>query len=598
MLAIVCAVALVSAIAWGLHVRATKEAAVADATQAAAVLTVNVVHPVEGSKADDLALPGNVEAFTDTPIYSRTNGYLKKWYFDIGAHVHKGDLLAEIETPEIDQQLDQSRAELERMQANADLAGVTSNRWQALLAKHAVSQQEADQTRANYIAAQAAVDASRANVRRLEQLQSYERIVAPFDGIITARNTDIGDLIDAGSGSNNPRELFHMDAIHELRVYVAVPEVDADAIHDGDTATLTQDSDPGEKIPGTIVRNSDAINQSTRTLNVEVDIDNSKDVLRPGAYVFVHFHLPRDLEHGDDSFEHAAVPRRGPSRGRRSRRSRPACAGHHRPRFRQRGGNYLRSHSRRRSYPRSLRLAGQRDGGASSDRECGGPIMTAARIRRAAIVSLGQDLGLALSGCLVGPQYVRPATPLAPSFKEALPENFKPDDGWKPAQPSDAQLKGDWWTLFNDPQLNLLEAQIDPANQTLQEAEANFRAARAAVRFNRASEAPTIGVEPGVGRRSRLQQSAIPEHLRHQHRRRQFHSSVRPRLRDRPVGARPPHSRAGARTGAGLGRGPRNVAAFIACRARVRLLRSAFGRCPTQTSRRHGQGLPKCSAAY
>jgi RND family efflux transporter MFP subunit len=293
-IAIVCAVALVSAIAWGLHVRAASEAAVAHATQAAAILSVNVVHPVAGSKADDLALPGNVEAFTDTPIYSRTNGYLKKWYFDIGAHVRKGDLLAEIETPEIDQQLDQSRAELERMQADADLAGVTSNRWQALLAKHAVSQQEADQTRANYIAAQAAVDASRANVRRLEQLQSYERIVAPFDGIITARNTDIGDLIDAGSGSNSPRELFHLDSDDRLRVYVAVPEMDSDSIRDGDTAILTQDSNPDLKIAGTIVRNASAINQSTRTLNVEVDVDNSKGVLRPGAYVFVHFHLPAE----------------------------------------------------------------------------------------------------------------------------------------------------------------------------------------------------------------------------------------------------------------------------------------------------------------
>lgn len=291
-IAIVCAAALICAISWGLHVRAASEAAVAHATQAAAILSVDVVHPEEGSKADDLALPGNVEAFTDTPIYSRTNGYLKKWYFDIGAHVHKGDLLAEIETPEVDQQLDQSRAELERMQANADLAGVTSNRWQALLAKHAVSQQEADQTRANYIAAQAAVDASRANARRLEQLQSYERIVAPFDGIITARNTDIGDLIDAGSGSNNPRELFHLDADDRLRVYVAVPEVDSDSIHDGDSAILTQESRPDLNIPGAIVRNANAINQSTRTLNVEVDIDNSKGVLRPGAYVFVHFHLP------------------------------------------------------------------------------------------------------------------------------------------------------------------------------------------------------------------------------------------------------------------------------------------------------------------
>jgi RND family efflux transporter MFP subunit len=289
---ILCAVALASAIAWGLHVRAANEAAVAHATQAAAILSVSVVHPVEGSKADDLALPGNVMAFTDTPIYSRTNGYLKRWYFDIGARVRKGDLLAEIETPEIDQQLDQSRAELERMQANADLAGVTSNRWQALLAKHAVSQQEADQTRANYIAAQAAVDASKANVRRLEQLQSYERIIAPFDGVITARNTDIGDLIDAGSGSANPRELFHMDATHKLRVYVAVPEVDSDGIHDGDSAALTQDSNPDERISGTIVRNANAIDHSTRTLNVEVDVDNAKSVLRPGAYVFVHFHLP------------------------------------------------------------------------------------------------------------------------------------------------------------------------------------------------------------------------------------------------------------------------------------------------------------------
>jgi RND family efflux transporter MFP subunit len=283
---------LLAAIGYGLHLRSASEKQLTVTTQAAAILSVNVVHPMEGSKADDLALPGNVVAFTDTPIYSRTNGYLKKWYFDIGAHVRKGDLLAEIETPEIDQQLDQSRAELERMRANAQLAGVTSTRWQALLAKHAVSQQEADQTRANYIAAQAAVDASRANVRRLEQLQSYERIVAPFDGIITARNTDIGDLIEAGSGSNNPRELFHLDADGRLRVYVAVPEVDSDSIHDGGHAALTQDSNPDLDIPGTIVRNANAIDHSTRTLNVEVDVDNSKGVLRPGAYVFVHFHLP------------------------------------------------------------------------------------------------------------------------------------------------------------------------------------------------------------------------------------------------------------------------------------------------------------------
>jgi RND family efflux transporter MFP subunit len=291
-LGIAAAVALLLAIVYGLHVRSKSEKNLTVATDEAAIPTVTVVHPTPGSAADDLALPGNVEAFTDTPIYSRTNGYLKKWYFDIGAHVHKGDLLAEVETPEVDQQLSQSQAELERMQADADLAGVTSNRWQTLLAKHAVSQQEADQTRSNYIAAQAAVDASRANVRRLEQLQSYERIVAPFDGVITERNTDIGDLITAGSGSAAPRELFHLDASNRLRVYVSIPEVDSDSIHDGDQATLTQDANPNLKITGRIVRNADAINQSTRTLRVEVDLDNSKGLLRPGAFVFVHFHLP------------------------------------------------------------------------------------------------------------------------------------------------------------------------------------------------------------------------------------------------------------------------------------------------------------------
>jgi RND family efflux transporter MFP subunit len=289
---IAVAVALLVAIAYGLHLRSTSEKGLAGTTEEAAVQSVDVIHPTAGSKADDLALPGTVQAFTDTPIYSRTNGYLKKWYFDIGSHVHKGDLMAEIETPEVDQQLDQSRAELERMQANAQLAGVTSNRWEALLLKHAVSQQEADQMRSNYIAAQAAVDASKANVRRLQQLQSYERIIAPFDGVITARNTDIGDLIDAGSGSTNPRELFHLDAVNRLRVYVAVPEVFSDSIHDGDSATLTQDSNPNQKIQGNIVRNADAIDHSTRTLNVEIDINNGKGVLRPGAYVFAHFHVP------------------------------------------------------------------------------------------------------------------------------------------------------------------------------------------------------------------------------------------------------------------------------------------------------------------
>ena len=291
-LGILFAIAVLIAIAYGLYRRHANEADLQQVTREASVLSVSVIHPTPGSQADDLALPGNVQAFTETPIYSRTNGYLKKWFFDIGSRVRAGQLLAVIETPEVDQQLNQSRAELERMEANEQLAGVTSTRWQALLAKHAVSQQEADQAKSNYIAAQAAVDASKANVRRLEQLQSYERIIAPFDGVITARNTDIGDLIDAGSGSNNPRELFHLAAIGKLRIYVAVPEVDSDAIHNGDTAYLTEDSNPDVKIAGKVVRNSNAIDHVTRTLNVEVDVNNADGHLRPGAYVFVHFHLP------------------------------------------------------------------------------------------------------------------------------------------------------------------------------------------------------------------------------------------------------------------------------------------------------------------
>ena len=210
----------------------------------------------------------------------------------------------------------------------------------------------------------------------------------------------------------------------------------------------------------------------------------------------------------------------------------------------------------------------------------------------------GTILGLGLSGCLVGPQYVRPAAPLAPSFKEPLPENFKPDDGWKPAQPSDAQLKGDWWTLFSDPQLNTLEAQIDPANQTLQEAEANFRAARAAVRFNRASEAPTIGAAPSVGavRDSNNQpylnisgpntgegDFILPFDL-------DYEIDLWGRVR-RTVAQAREQAQASA---ADLETSRLSLHAELA----VRLLRSAFGRCPAQASRRHGQGLPKRTAAY
>lgn len=279
------------AIFYGVRSRTKAENDLKRSTAAAAIPSVNVTHPSGGSSAQEIVLPGNTQAFTDTPIYARTNGYLRRWYVDIGSHVHKGQLLAEIETPELDQQLQQAEADLKSAEANMQLAQTTSVRWQSLLEKHAVSKQETDQMMSDYAARQANYAASQANVRRLKELQGYERVTAPFDGTITARNTDIGALIGTGSGST-PRELFHLAAVGRLRIYVAVPEVYADSVRDGEKVSITQDADPKTIIAGTISRNSSAIDQTSRTLNVQVDVNNSNGQLLPGAYVFVHLKLP------------------------------------------------------------------------------------------------------------------------------------------------------------------------------------------------------------------------------------------------------------------------------------------------------------------
>jgi RND family efflux transporter MFP subunit len=252
---------------------------------------VNVVHPTPSAPLQEIVLPGNTQAFTDSPIYARTSGYLVHWYFDIGARVKKGDLLADIETPEIDQQLQQAQAQLETAQANYDLAKTTAARWEYLLKTNSVSKQETDQAVANQAAQKAGVDSNSANVRRLQQLQSFEKVYAPFDGVITARNTDIGALIDAGSAAAS-RELFHMAALSTLRVFVPVPEVYSNAARPGAAATLTLDEYPGRVFHGTLVRNSSAIDPASRTLLVEVDVDNPDSLLLPGAYVQVHLKLP------------------------------------------------------------------------------------------------------------------------------------------------------------------------------------------------------------------------------------------------------------------------------------------------------------------
>ena len=285
------AVALGVVIYAGIRERAHAESRLGKVTELAAAATVSIVHPNAGAAAQEIVLPGTTLPFNDTPIYARTNGYLKRWYVDIGTRVQAGQLLAEIDTPEVDQQLDQARADLQSAKANEQLAAITATRWQNLLKTNSVSKQETDQAVSDLSAKEAAVDSMSANVHRLEQLQSFEKIYAPFPGVITARNTDIGALIDAGA-STAPRELFHMAAVNKMRVFVAVPEVDSRAALNGAKAKLTLDEFPDETFLGTIVRNSDSIDPASRTLNVEVDVDNAGDRIKTGAYVFVHLNVP------------------------------------------------------------------------------------------------------------------------------------------------------------------------------------------------------------------------------------------------------------------------------------------------------------------
>jgi len=281
--------AIIALVVTGIRERRATAETLVQTAQTGAAARVSVVYPKAGGKADELVLPANMQAYVEAPIYARTHGYLKSWYFDIGAHVRQGQLLADIETPEVDQQLAQARADLKSVQANMDLAHTTAVRWQSLLQKHAVSKQETDQAVSDFASKQAAVDASMANVRRLEQLQSYEKVYAPFDGVITARETDVGALID---GDSSPKELFHLAAIDKLRVYVPVPEVSAAAVRTGERVTLTSDQFPNRIFHGTLVRDSSAIDPASRTLNVEVDVDNPSGKLLPGSYAFVHMRAP------------------------------------------------------------------------------------------------------------------------------------------------------------------------------------------------------------------------------------------------------------------------------------------------------------------
>jgi len=282
---------------YGIHSRTVSANTLAAETRVDSVMAVSVIHPKMGSADEEVVLPGNTQAFTDSPIYARTSGYLKKWYVDIGTHVKAGELLAEIEAPELDHQLQQAKADLATSEANLKLSQTTADRWVFLLKTQSVSRQETDEKTGDLNAKKAMVDASENAVHRLEDLQSYEKVTAPFDGVITARNTDVGALIDAGANSAQ-RELFHLAATKQLRVFVNVPENFDRAAQSGAHATLQLAEFPGRTFTGTLVRNANAIDTASRTLLVEVDVDNPTGELLPGSYVSVHLKMPGGTNHG------------------------------------------------------------------------------------------------------------------------------------------------------------------------------------------------------------------------------------------------------------------------------------------------------------
>jgi len=261
--------------------------ALAKETEKLAVPTVAVIHPTVEPAQEDLVLPSTLQAYTDSPIYARTTGYLKKWYHDIGTHVQQGELLADIDTPEIDQQLSQARADLGTTQANENLSRITATRYEELIKTDGVSKQEVDNAVGDYAARRAAVASAQANVRRLEELEAFKHIYAPFGGVITRRNVDIGNLINAGNGGS-AQELFFLAATDPIRAYVSVPEVYAAAVRPGLGAFLELTQYPGQKFQAKVARTADAIDLASRTLNTEVDVPNRSGQLLPGGYAQVH----------------------------------------------------------------------------------------------------------------------------------------------------------------------------------------------------------------------------------------------------------------------------------------------------------------------
>jgi RND family efflux transporter MFP subunit len=295
MIALLAFVVVAIVVISGIVPRVRARTALRNETNQLAVPAVIVAQPKKSAPAQEIILPANVQAFKDAPIYARTNGYLKRWYVDIGGRVKAGQLLAEIDTPEVDQQLHQATADVSTAEANMHLSEITATRYQGLLKSDSVSQQDADNAAGDFAAKKAIVQSAQANLRRLQELQSFEKIYAPFDGVITARNTDIGQLINSGSSTGTKSELFHIAAPGRLRVYVNVPQIYSQAAKPGLKADLTLDEFPGRRFAGTLVRTADAIDTASRTLLVEIEVNNPTGELFTGSYAAVHLKLPGNI---------------------------------------------------------------------------------------------------------------------------------------------------------------------------------------------------------------------------------------------------------------------------------------------------------------
>jgi RND family efflux transporter MFP subunit len=263
-------------------------------TKSLGLQSVTVIHPERGKSSSDLTLPGMIQAFSQSPVYARVDGYVRTWYVDIGAHVTKGQLLAEIDAPEVDQQLNQARAMLKQAETNLALAKVTAPRYQELIKTNSVSQQEVDQNNQNLAAQEANVQAATAAVNRLEQMQGFEKIIAPFEGVVTERKTDFGDLVNSGNAGTG-RELFRISQNNIVRVFVTVPEAFTSEVKPGTKASMEVISLPNRRFPASVTRTADAIDVTSRTLTVELDVPNPSGELLPGAYANVHFQLPLNV---------------------------------------------------------------------------------------------------------------------------------------------------------------------------------------------------------------------------------------------------------------------------------------------------------------